>query len=211
MTDRRERAAARLLGELRPAVADPRVLDAIAATPRELFVPPDLRRRAYANEPQPIGGGQTISQPLVVARMVDLLELEPTDLVLDVGTGSGWHAAVISRLVRHVHGIERDVALAEQARRNFESAGIDHVDVVVGDGFGGLPEHAPFDAINVAAAAPPAALATLERQLADGGRLVAPMAGADQRLVLTRRAGDRFVRRGLEPVRFVPLVPGLAE
>ncbi len=211
MTDRRERAAARLLAELRPAIANPRVLDAIAATPRELFVPPDLRRRAYDNEPQPIGGGQTISQPLVVARMVDLLELEPTDLVLDVGTGSGWHAAVISRLARHVHGIERDAALAELARRNFEAAGIDHADVVVGDAFGGLPEHAPFDAINVAAAAPPAALATLERQLVDGGRLVAPIAGADQRLVLTRRAGDRFVRRGLEPVRFVPLVPGLAE
>ena len=211
MSDRRERAAARLFAELRPAVGDRRVLEAIAATPRELFVPPDLVRRAYDNEPLPIGGGQTISQPLVVARMIDLLELGPADVVLDVGTGSGWHAAVMSRLAGRVYGIERDATLAQLARSNLDRAGIGNVAVVVGDGFEGCPDKAPFDAINVAAAAPPEALAALEGQLADSGRLVAPAAGTDQRLVFTRRAGGRFVRRALEPVRFVPLVPGLAE
>jgi protein-L-isoaspartate(D-aspartate) O-methyltransferase len=194
-----EQLAARLAAH----VGDARVLAAVRDVPRDRFVPPELRDEAWENVPLPIGEGQTISQPLVVARMCELLALSGDERVLDVGTGSGYHAALLARLVRHVWSIEVHAALSAQARENLAAAGVDNVTLVVGDGAAGLEEVAPFDAINVAAACrdvPPA----LQRQLADGGRLVAPVGGHEQRLVLLRRHGDRVERRQLERVRFVP-------
>ena len=198
--------AADLVARLRPFVGDERVLEAIAGVPRELFVPAELQDAAYANKPQPIGCGQTISQPLVVARMCELLELQPSDRVLDVGSGSGYHAAVLARLCAHVDSVERHPELSAQAQRNLAAAGVENVTLFVGDGSRGLPQRAPFDAINVAAAAWRWVPTELERQLVTGGRLVAPIARVGQRLVLIRRTERGFERTRLEPVRFVPLV-----
>jgi protein-L-isoaspartate(D-aspartate) O-methyltransferase len=195
-----------LIAELRPYVADERVLEAIAAVPRDRFVAWSMRDRAYENRALGIGCGQTISQPLVVARMTELLELRPRDRVLDVGTGSGYHAAVLAHLADRVWSIERHARLSERAARNLEAAGIDNVTLIVGDGTRGLPEHAPFDAINVAAAGGADALAELEAQLAPGGRLVAPVTEPLQRLAVTRRTQHGFERTLFEEVRFVPLV-----
>jgi protein-L-isoaspartate(D-aspartate) O-methyltransferase len=195
-----------LVRGLRTRIADARVLAAIAAVPRELFVLEEHVYDAYEDAPLPIGGGQTISQPTVVARMCELLELRPGDRVLDVGTGSGYHAAVLARLAARVWGIERNPRLAERARLALAAARVENVTVRVGDGTLGLPELAPFDAINVAATAVDAVPAALEEQLADGGRLVAPVRRRrDERLVLVRRGPDGLERRALEPVRFVPL------
>jgi protein-L-isoaspartate(D-aspartate) O-methyltransferase len=211
--------ADRLVAELRHYVADERVLAAIARVPREAFVPEDLRPHAYDNTALGIGCGQTISQPLVVARMTELLELRPEDRVLDVGTGSGYHAAILAALAGHVWSIERHADLSREAAAALERAGVENVTLIVGDGSRGLPEQAPFDAINVAAAAGRDALETLEGQLAPGGRLVAPITGRGaasfeaigvtgrrQRLAVARREPDRVRWRQLEEVRFVPLV-----
>jgi protein-L-isoaspartate(D-aspartate) O-methyltransferase len=135
-----------LMRELRARVPDDRVLRAMEAVPRELFVPPDLVDRAYEDGALAIGCGQTISQPLVVARMAHLLELEPDDRVLDVGTGSGYHAAVLARLAGQVWTIERHRSLAQRAAAVLRDAGVENVTVLVGDGSQGLPEHAPYDA-----------------------------------------------------------------
>jgi protein-L-isoaspartate(D-aspartate) O-methyltransferase len=196
----------RLLAELRPHVGDARVLAAVRDVPRELFVPEDLQADAWENVPLPIGQGQTISQPLVVARMCELLELRGDERVLDVGTGSGYHAALLARLAAHVWSIERHAALSEQAARNLAAAGVENVTLAVGDGTRGLPAAAPFDAINVAAAAGAAVPAALEDQLGPDGRLVAPVQNGDQRLVVVRRSGGELTRTSLERVRFVPLV-----
>jgi len=200
----------RLIAELRAAIADERVLDAIRAVPREVFVPRGLRSRAYDNVALPIGERQTISQPLVVARMSELLRLQPDDRVLDVGTGSGYHAAVLAQLATHVWSVERRRALSEQAARNLFQAAVGNVTLVVGDGSRGLPDKAPFDAINVAAAAWPEIPPALERQLAPGGRLVAPVGASGQQLVLVERSeeGGELHRTTLDPVRFVPLIEG---
>jgi protein-L-isoaspartate(D-aspartate) O-methyltransferase len=200
--------AAALAARLRSAVGDERVLGAIAATPRERFVPPGERARAYENVALPIACGQTISQPLVVARMLETLELRPDDRVLDIGTGSGYHAALLARLAGHVWSIERHPKLSAAAQEAVASLGIDNITFEVGDGYQGLPSQAPFDAINVAAAAGESVAETLERQLAPGGRLVVPIGESDQHLMLSRRTPDGIVRFKLEPVRFVPLVPG---
>lgn len=196
----------RLLRSLRSRVADDRVVAAVAQVPRELFLAPPLRRFAYLDRALPIGGGQTISQPSLVAHMCELLELDGDDVVLDVGSGSGYHAALLSRLCRHVYGIELERELVEQARGALVEAGIENVTIVVGDGAAGLPRQAPFDAINVAASASGDVPAALVDQLAPGGRLVAPIAAGDEeRLVLLRR-GERGIERSvLEAVRFVPL------
>jgi protein-L-isoaspartate(D-aspartate) O-methyltransferase len=205
------RRADRLTEELRGAIADERVLDAIRAVPREAFVPPPLRSRAHDNVALPIGHGQTISQPLVVARMTELLRPQPLDRVLDVGTGSGYHAAVLARLAAHVWTVERHRALSEQAAANLERAGVENVTLLVGDGSRGLEREAPFDAINVAAAAWPEIPPALERQLAPGGRLVAPVGASGQQLVLVERDEDgELSRTQLDPVRFVPLIEGEA-
>jgi protein-L-isoaspartate(D-aspartate) O-methyltransferase len=195
-----------LAEQLRPAIGDESVLAAIASIPRERFVPKRQRDRAYDNVALPIACGQTISQPLVVARMMDLLGLRRSDRVLDVGTGSGYHAALLALLADHVWTVERHAELSRSAQAAITGLGLDNVTFIVGDGYGGLPEEAPFDAINVAAATGDRVPAALERQLADGGRLVAPVGEGDQHLILTHRRGDELTRTRLEAVRFVPLV-----
>ena len=201
-------AAEVLAQRLRAAVDDERALAAIAQTPRERFVPPRQRERAYENVALPIACGQTISQPLVVARMLESLALRATDRVLDVGTGSGYHAALLARLADHVWTIERHRELSELATSTIRSLGIENVTFVVGDGWEGLPEEAPFDGINVAAAVGGSVPAALEDQLALRGRLVAPVGDTNQHLTLTRRTPAGLERRQLEAVRFVPLVRG---
>jgi protein-L-isoaspartate(D-aspartate) O-methyltransferase len=205
------RRADRLIEELRGVIADERVLDAMRAVPRNAFVPHGLRGRAWENVALPIGQQQTISQPLVVARMTELLRLQPEDRVLDVGTGSGYHAAVLAHLAAHVWTIERHRPLSEQAAAALRRAGVERVTPLVGDGSRGLPSKAPFDAINVAAAAWPEIPPALEHQLAPGGRLVAPVGANGQQLVLVKRGpGDdgELTRTTLDPVRFVPLIEG---
>jgi protein-L-isoaspartate(D-aspartate) O-methyltransferase len=203
------RDGVRLARSLRPAVKDERVLHAIASVPRERFVPESLRERAYDNAALPIGQGQTISQPLVVARMLEVLMLRPQDRVLDVGTGSGYHAALLAQLTTHVWTIERHPQLSAWAAGNLADAGVENVTVLVGDGSRGLPGQAPFDAINIAAAAWPDLPSALERQLARGGRLVAPVGASGQQLVLLERdSTGELHRTTLEPVRFVPLIEG---
>lgn len=195
-----------LLRNLQGRISDERVLAAMAAVPRELFVDPQLAGAAYADCPLPIGGGQTISQPALVAGMCQRLELRDGDRVLDVGTGSGYHAAVLSRLCAHVYGIELDPSLAESAAQALAAADIRNVTVVIGDGALGLPSRAPFDAINVAATARDAVAPALEAQLVPGGRLIAPVArGDDERLIFVRRTAAGLVREQLDAVRFVPL------
>ena len=185
--------ADRLVEQLRPHIRDERVLAAIAAVPRDLFVPRRLWPRHGTNTALPIGAGQTISQPVVVARMCELLELRGDERVLDVGTGSGYHAAVLAQLAAEVWSIEREPQLSRRAAQALEAAGVRNVHLVVGDGSRGHPPAAPYDAINVAAAAQRASRrAALEEQLAEGGRLVAPVDGPDQRLMLVRRTPDEL-------------------
>jgi protein-L-isoaspartate(D-aspartate) O-methyltransferase len=194
-----------LLERLRPHVADARVLEAMRAVPRERFVPRHLRAEAWDNCALPIGSGQTISQPLVVARMCELLALRGGERVLDVGTGSGYHAAVLARLVEHVWSVERHAKLSAAASDVLAAIGVANVTLLIGDGAEGHPEAAPFDAINVAAAMGEVPAALVD-QLADGGRLVGPVDDGDQRLVLLRRTPDGVDRTLHERVRFVPLV-----
>lgn len=189
-------------------VRDARVLGAMRAVPREAFVPEDRVEMAYADMALPIGEGQTISQPYIVALMAEALALEPEDRVLEVGGGSGYAAAVLSRLASEVYVVELHATLAEAARERLEGLGYSNVQVVCGDGTKGWPEHAPFDAISVAAGGQtePAAL---REQLAVGGRLVIPV-GRDpdwQDLLRIRRTGeDEWERTSLGRVHFVPLV-----
>jgi protein-L-isoaspartate(D-aspartate) O-methyltransferase len=198
--------AVALAEQLRSAIGDQRVLAAIASLPRERFVPRGERDQAYDNRALPIDCGQTISQPLMVARMLELLELRATDRVLDVGTGSGYHAALLSLLAGEVWTIERHEALSAQAAGEIDSLELDNVSFAIGDGWLGLPSQAPFDAINVAAATGLQVPTVLEQQLAPGGRMVAPVGEETQYLMLTRRTPEGLVRTQLEGVRFVPLV-----
>jgi protein-L-isoaspartate(D-aspartate) O-methyltransferase len=202
----RMRDSSSLAAQLRPAIRDERVLAAIAQLAREHFVPAAERRRAYENVALPIGCGQTISQPLVVARMLELLALRSSDRVLDIGTGSGYHAALLGLLAGHVWTIERHADLSAEAQQTLASLRIDNVTFVVGDGSQGLPAEAPFDAVNVAAATGESVPSALEEQLELGGRLVAPVGVGGQRLMLAQRTPSGVRRTTLEPVRFVPLV-----
>jgi len=187
-------------------VVDERVLAAMERVPRELFVPEYLRDRAYDDAALPIGGGQTISQPYMVARIAEALGLRGGERVLDVGSGSGYQAAVLAELANEVHTIERLPELAELARANLAAAGYDRVRVHLGDGTRGLPEHAPFDAIAVAAAAPELPR-TLYEQLEPRGRLVVPVGkhGVQRLEVVVRSPEGPAVLRSV-PCRFVPLV-----
>jgi protein-L-isoaspartate(D-aspartate) O-methyltransferase len=200
------RAAVALAESLRSAVRDERVLAAVASIPRELFVPEEIRERAYENVALPIDCGQTISQPLVVARMLEVLEPRRGDRALDVGTGSGYHAALLSLLVAEVWTVERHEQLSAGAANAIDRLELDNVSFAVGDGWLGLPSQAPFDVINVAAATGEERPDVLERQLAPGGRMVAPVGGESQYLTLTRNTAEGLVRERLEGVRFVPLV-----
>jgi protein-L-isoaspartate(D-aspartate) O-methyltransferase len=190
----------------RRGISDERVLTAIERVPRELFVSADLRRFAYDDRALPIGHGQTISQPYMVATICAVLELQGPERVLDVGTGSGYQAAVLAELAAEVITVERVPELAREARETLERAGYGQVDVRVGDGTLGVPERAPFDAIAVAAAAP-AVPEALYEQLGDGGRIVVPVGSLrDQWLeVVVRGPAGPVVARSV-PCRFVPLI-----
>jgi len=187
-------------------IRDPRVLEAMRRVPRHLFVPEAYRSEAYGDHPLPIGHGQTISQPFIVAYMTALLELQGDEKVLEIGTGSGYQAAVLAHLAREVHTVERLPQLAAQAQARLEALGLGNVHVHVGDGTLGLPEYAPYDAILVTAAAPEVP-APLLAQLAEGGRLVAPVGDRGyQHLERWTRHRGRLERETLDPVAFVPLV-----
>ena len=190
----------------RRGIKDPRVLEAMGRVPRERFVPDDLRASAYDDKPLPIGHEATISQPYMVAAICELLGLSGDERVLDVGTGSGYQAAVLAELAREVVSIERVPELAASARATLDGAGYGEVEVVTGDGTLGLPERAPFDAIAVAAAAPDLPPA-LYAQLVPGGRIVLPVGERrGQRLELVVRSPEGPAVLRSMPCRFVPLL-----
>jgi protein-L-isoaspartate(D-aspartate) O-methyltransferase len=190
----------------RQGIEDERVLAAMGEVPREAFVPPRLRHRAYADSALPIGEEQTISQPWIVAAICQALALGGYERVLEVGTGSGYSAGVLSLLAAEVVSIERHQRLALGARETLSSLAVTNVELEIGDGSVGLPERAPFEAIAVHATAP-AAPAALLAQLTPGGRLVVPIAGpGDDELTVFRRRGEDFESAVIAPCRFVPLV-----
>lgn len=187
-------------------IRDPRVLAAMKDVPRELFVPDHLRSRAWDDRALPIADAQTISQPYIVAIMTELLAPEPHHRVLEVGTGSGYQTAILSRMAEHVFSIERHPGLAEAAGRIMEGLAISNVDIRVGDGTVGLAEEAPFDRILVTAGAP-AVPEALKEQLAEAGRLVIPVGPAGfQHLTVVNRSGTRFEEEQRESCVFVPLI-----
>lgn len=189
---------------------DERVLQVMGKVPRHEFVPARYRSEAYENRPLPIGFGQTISQPYIVAIMTDLLQVEPDDIVFELGTGSGYQAAVLAKLVKHVYTMEIVEELGERARNTLDRLGYANVTVRVGDGYYGWEEHAPFDAIIVTAAGdhiPP----PLVRQLKPGGRMIIPVGSRffTQQLTLVEKQPDGAIRtQGILPVSFVPLTGG---
>jgi protein-L-isoaspartate(D-aspartate) O-methyltransferase len=186
------------------SIEDPKVLAAMSAVPRHIFVPETYRAQAYDDYPLPIGSNQTISQPYIVALMTSLLDLKGGENVLEVGTGSGYQAAVLAQIAAHVYTIEILDPLAERARRTLAGLGYDNVEVKVGDGWGGWPEHAPYDGILVTAA-PPRVPDPLLQQLKIGGHLVVPVGSFFQDLVVYTRTPDGFEKRNVIPVRFVPM------
>jgi protein-L-isoaspartate(D-aspartate) O-methyltransferase len=193
-------------------VTDPRVLDALRKVPRERFVPADLVSRAYEDNPLPIGEGQTISQPYIVAHMTEALGVSRAHRVLEIGTGSGYQAAVLSRLAREVVSMERYRTLADSARTRLKTLGYNNVDVVLGDGLHGEPRRAPYDRIIVTAAAervPEALMA----QLAEDGIMILPLGVHDgpQQLLRLVKSKHGLQRDNLIAVRFVPLLPGQAK
>ncbi|MGD8812946.1 MAG: protein-L-isoaspartate(D-aspartate) O-methyltransferase [Anaerolineales bacterium] len=187
-------------------IRDERVLRVMRSVPRHLFVDPDLRYAAYSDAPLPIRRQQTISQPYIVALMTELLELKGGECVLEVGSGSGYQAAVLAHIAGKVYTLERIPELVLQAKTTLAQLGLDNVEVIEVDGTLGLPEHAPYEAIIVTAAAPRVP-EPLKQQLSEGGRLVLPVGGRmGQILERWRRKGDDFTRERLAPVAFVPLV-----
>ncbi len=197
----------------RYGIADPRVLRAMQLVPRHLYIPAPYRtlHAAYADHPVPIGLDQTISQPCIVAYMTEALDIQPGDRVLEIGTGSSYQAAVLAELGADVYSVEILPELADHARAVLAATGYgNRVHVLTGDGYRGWPEHAPFDAI-IVTCAPPSIPDALVEQLADGGRLIAPVGLQAQRLVRLRRRGDTIEREDDLPVRFVPMVssPGI--
>ncbi|TLU65577.1 protein-L-isoaspartate(D-aspartate) O-methyltransferase [Enterobacter sp. MF024] len=197
-----------LLNQLRSqGIADERVLDAISRVPREKFVDEAFEHKAWENVALPIGQGQTISQPYMVARMTELLELTPDSRVLEIGTGSGYQTAILAHLVHHVCSVERIKGLQWQARRRLKQLDLHNVSTRHGDGWQGWKARGPFDAI-IVTAAPPEIPDALMAQLDDGGLLVLPVGDEHQLLKRVRRRGNEFIIDTVEAVRFVPLVKG---
>jgi protein-L-isoaspartate(D-aspartate) O-methyltransferase len=190
-------------------VEDPVVLEAMRKVPRHLFVPEKYRAFSYRDHPLPIGQGQTISQPYVVAFMTEALDLEPSDKVLEIGTGSGYQAAVLGEIVEEVYTIEIIEKLGKKARKTLETLGYKHIHVKIGDGYKGWPEMAPFDAIIVTCAPEQIPKALIE-QLNEGGRMIIPVGrvGAIQRLVRAVKKKGKLETKEVMPVRFVPMVKG---
>ena len=186
-------------------VKDPRVLEAMRTTPRHLFVPDAEMPYAYEDRPLPIGSGQTISQPYIVAFMTEQLHLTGNETVLEIGTGSGYQTAVLARLARTVYSIEIRPELANGAVERLTSLGIANAEVMAGDGYKGWPEHAPFDGILVTAA-PERIPPPLLEQLASPGRMVIPVGGFYQELKVIERSGGGYTEKSVLPVRFVPFV-----
>ena len=181
------------------------VLEAMAAVPRHEFVPENVRKFSYADEPLEIGYGQTISQPYIVAFMTELLDPQPADRVLEIGTGSGYQAAILSRLVSEVYTIEIVEPLAKRAAADLKRLGFKNVEVLAGDGYKGWPEHAPFDGI-IVTCAPDHIPQPLVDQLRDGGRMIVPVGSPGmQELFLLRKRGGKVERAAVLPVRFVPM------
>jgi len=201
-----------LLTLRRRGISDQAVLRAMDEVPRGQFVTTQFADRAYADQALPIDCGQTISQPYVVAYMTEQLGLRPHHRVLEVGTGSGYQAAVLSRLAREVVSVERYRTLAEQARERLKALGYDNVEVVIGDGFAGVPRRAPYDRINVTAAAETVPQTLLD-QLAEDGVMVLPLGqhGGSQHIVKLTKTSTSVERENLLAVRFVPLLPGQAQ
>ncbi len=190
---------------IRRGLCEPRLLEAMQAVPRHLFVPPEYQEYAYADGPLPIGCGQTISQPYIVALMTQLLELHGTERVLEVGTGSGYQAAVLAHLAAEVHTVEILPGLASRAGKILNRLGVDNIHCHVSDGSLGWPEAAPYEGILVAASAPDVP-PPLQEQLADGGRLVLPVGGRiSQELLVVTRRGEKLERQTVLSVAFVPL------
>jgi protein-L-isoaspartate(D-aspartate) O-methyltransferase len=201
-----EAQRARLINHLRREIEDERVLRAMEQVPRELFVPETSRHLAYEDIPLPIGEGQTISQPYIIALMTQSLQLTGNEKVLEVGTGSGYQAAILAKLVRKVVSVERIPLLAESARRLLEKLGYTNIEVHVAGKTLGWPDNAPYEAIIVTAGAPSVPQALLD-QLALGGRLAIPVGSRwDQELLLVTKQKDRVARKYLVPCRFVPLI-----
>lgn len=190
----------------RRGIRDAAVLTAMERVPRHEFIPEQSRREAYRDCPVLIGEGQTISQPYIVAAMTEALQVQPTSKVLEIGTGTGYQAAVLGELARKVYSVERHASLAATAQQVLRQLGYANIEIVVGDGSLGLPEHAPFDRIIVAAGSPDIPPVLLQ-QLADGGRMVIPVGPQDvQMLKVVRRAGSEFISSNLDACRFVPLI-----
>ena len=201
-----------LLTLRRRGIADQAVLRAMDEVPRERFVEPTFADSAYADQALPIACGQTISQPYVVAYMTEQLKMESRHRVLEVGTGSGYQAAVLSHLAREVVSVERYRTLAEEARARLKALGYENVDIVVGDGFAGVPDRAPYDRIIVTAAAETIPEALLD-QLADGAIMILPLGSHDgsQHIIKLTKSVTGIRRENLIPVRFVPMLPGKAQ
>ncbi len=192
---------------LQRGIRDPRVLEAMRKVPRHLFVPPGLQDRAYRDCPLPIGYGQTISQPYIVAFMTEAARLTPQSVVLEIGTGSGYQTAILAELARQVYSLERLAPLAARAQQTLTALGYRNVEVRQGDGYQGWPEHAPYDAI-VVTAAPPAVPTALLEQLAVGGTLVVPVGESQgsQSLLILHKTPEGVVQKEAFPVQFVPMV-----
>jgi protein-L-isoaspartate(D-aspartate) O-methyltransferase len=186
-------------------IKNSRVLQAMATVPRHEFVPKDFQKFAYSDQPLPIGFGQTISQPYIVAFMTEQLDPKPSDRVLEIGTGSGYQAAVLSMLVSEVYTIEIIEPLAKRAEADLKRLGYNNVRVLAGDGYKGWPEYAPFDAI-IVTCAPENIPQPLIEQLRDGGRMIIPVGGYDnQQLYLLQKHGTKVEQKAVLPVRFVPM------
>jgi len=200
-----QRLAQRLMGE---GITDKNVLAAIAATPRQLFIDQALEYKAYENTALPIGHGQTISQPYIVAKMTQLLLANgPLNNVLEIGTGSGYQCAILAQLVEKVYTVERIKALQRQAKRRLRLIDLHNIAMKHGDGWQGWASKGPFDAI-IVTAAPNEIPVELLQQLVDGGRVIIPVGGETQTLMIITREGERFTQQKVEAVKFVPLLAG---